>query len=347
MLLKPSISDDTIIDCLRAHYGLPAVSVDFLPLGWLHNALYRVVDNAGTPYLLKLRGGPFSEVAVSIPAFLRAQGIRQVVAPIATIAGPLWVHGYGFDWTLYPYFEGQTGFEADLSQAQWIELGATMRAVHATKLPPTLFERVPRENYSPRWRATVKAYHEAMPRASYDDPIAASLAAFWLAQYDEIARIVNRAEQLGEALQGRSPELVICHSDLHGRNVLAGAGGEVAIVDWDEPLLAAKERDLMFIGGGVGGIWNTEREVAWFYQGYGPSAIDLVALCYYRYERIVVDLAEYSEQIFGARGSAAERQKGLGLINQFRPNNVVDMAHRAYQQLASRNMQEGFSNADS
>jgi spectinomycin phosphotransferase len=99
-------------------------------------------------------------------------------------------------------------------------------------------------------------------------------------------------------------------------------------VDWDEPILAPKERDLLFIGGGVGGIWNTEEEARWFYQGYGPTEIDLLALSYYRYERIVVDIAEDAEQIFGMQGSVEEQQKALGRINQFLPNNVVDIAHQ-------------------
>jgi len=151
---------------------------------------------------------------------------------------------------------------------------------------------------------------------------------------DEIQSIVERAEQLAQALQNRAVKLAVCHSDLHGRNVLVGADDELAIVDWDAPILAPKERDLMFIGGGVGGIWNNDQEASWFYQGYGQTEIDLVALSYYRYERIVVDIAEDSEQIFGMQGSVEERQKALGLMNQFLPNNVVEIAHRSYQQLA-------------
>jgi spectinomycin phosphotransferase len=112
-----------------------------------------------------------------------------------------------------------------------------------------------------------------------------------------------------------------------------GADDELAIVDWDEPILAPKERDLMFIGGGVGGIWNSDQETRWFYQGYGQTEIDLAALCYYRYERILVDIAERAEQIFGMHGSVEERQKGLRLREQFLPNNVVDIAHRTYRQL--------------
>jgi len=334
MLEKPNISDDTIIACLDDSFGLHIAQVTFLPLGWVNNALYRVIADNDTPYFLKLRRGPFNEIAVAVPAFLHAQGIRQVVAPIATTTHKLWVREHGFDWTLYPFFDGKTGFEVALSKPHWIALGEAMKAVHTTTLPTDLLKRVPHEAYSPRWRNTVRAFHKQVEQNHYDDPIAASLAAFWMTKHDEIQSMVERADQLAQALQSRKVELVVCHSDLHGRNVLVGADGEVAIVDWDEPILAPKERDLMFIGGGIGGIWNNDQEAAWFYEGYGQIEIDLVALSYYRYERIVVDIAEDAERIFGLRGSAEEREKALGLTNQFLPNNVVDIAHRTYQQLA-------------
>ena len=334
MLEKPDISDETIIVCLHDAFGLRIAHITFLPLGWVNNATYRVTADNGTVYFLKLRRGNFNEIAVAVPAFLHAQGIRQVMAPVATTSHDLWLHAHGFDWILYPFFEGKTGFEVALSQTQWAALGGSMKAIHTTALPAPLAERVPHETYSPRWRNTVKAFHNEVEQNRYADPIAASLAAFWLTKRDEIEHIVERAEQLALALQQRAAPLVVCHSDLHGRNVLVGADDELAIVDWDEPILAPKERDLMFIGGGIGGIWNNEQEIEWFYQGYGPTEINLVALSYYRYERIVVDIAEDSERIFGLHGSVEERQKTLGLVNQFQPNNVVDIAHRTYQQLA-------------
>ena len=334
MLKKPDISDNTIIACLHDTFGLRIAHVTFLPLGWVNNAVYRVTADSGTPYFLKLRHGNFNEIAVAVPAFLHAQGVRQVMAPIATMTHDLWVRAHGFDWILYPFFEGKTGFEIALSKTQWIAFGESMKAIHTTQLPAALAERVPQVGYSPRWRNTVKAFHKQVEQGRFDDPIAARLAAFWLTKRDEIESIVERAEQLALVLQNRAITSAVCHSDLHGRNLLVGTDGELAIVDWDEPILAPKERDLMFIGGGVGGIWNNDQETSWFYQGYGQTEIDLVALSYYRYERIVMDIAEYSEQIFGMHGSVEERQKGLGLMNQFLPNNVVDMAHRSYQQLS-------------
>ena len=338
MLENPNIPDAAIRTCLHDAFGLHIAQITFLPIGWVNNAVYQLTADNGAQYFLKLRRGRFNRVAVAVPAFLYGQGIQPVMTPIATQTQTLWVHEHGFDWILYPFFEGKTGFAAPLSKAQWITLGQSLKAIHTAPLPADLADDLPQERYSPRWRDSVKEFQQQVEQGRFTDPnatdpIAASLAAFWLTKRDEIRTIVERAEQLARRLQPQAGNLVICHTDLHAGNVLVGANNALTIVDWDEPLLAPKERDLMFIGGGIGGIWNSDQETEWFYQGYGKTEIDRVALSYYRYERIVVDIAEVAALIFGQQGSVEERQNGLGLSNQFLPNNVVEIAHRTYQQL--------------
>ncbi len=336
MLTKPDIPDDTIITCLEESFGLRPLQVTFLPLGYENSAIYRVTIDDGSPCFLKLLKGNFNEITVAVPAFLHARGIPQVLSPLATALHTLWLHQHGFNWILYPYFDGKTGFEMALSKAQWISLGQIMKAVHGTVLPAGLVKRVPREDYSPGRRNTVKTFLTQAQQDRSDDLIASRFAALLTTKHDEIQSMVDRAEQLARILQDRIIKPVLCHSDLHGCNILIGADGGIAIVDWDAPILAPKERDLMFIGGGVGGIWNDDQEEEWFYEGYGQTEIDRAALTYYRYERIVEDIADYSEQIFGMRGSIEDRQKSLRLIEQFLPNNVVEIAHRSYRQFSER-----------
>jgi spectinomycin phosphotransferase len=332
MLTRPDISDGRIIACLHDSFGLDVSQATFLPINVdINCAVFRVTADDGTAYFLKLRRWNANQVPVAVAAFLCAQGIRWVMAPIATATGQLWARAHGFNWLLYPFFEGRTGLQAGLSQAQWIALGECMKAVHATRLPVGLAEQVPREDFAPRWRSTVKAFHQQVAESTYDDPTATRLADFWATQRDEIQRILERTEGLAQALDQRALDLVVCHSDLHGNNVLVGTDDQLAVVDWDEPILAPKERDLMFVGGGVGGVWNHPFEATWFYEGYGDTVIDPVALAYYRYERIVEDFAAYGERILGTQGSAADREDGLRrLMSQFLPGNVVEMAHRSY-----------------
>jgi hypothetical protein len=66
-------------------------------------------------------------------------------------------------------------------------------------------------------------------------------------------------------------------------------------------------------------------------DGYGPVAVDPVALAYYRYERIVIDVAEYGNQIFGQQGSVEDRERGLEkLMAAFGPGDVGEIAHRSF-----------------
>jgi spectinomycin phosphotransferase len=333
MLTPPAISADTIIAHVRESYRLGIRRVTFLPIGADANAaVYRVEAEDGKPYFLKLKRGTFDDVAVAISAFLHARGIRHVMAPIETATHGLWARGHGFAWMLYPFFEGTNGFETPLSDAQWVTLGRSLKAVHSVVLPPELGQKVPREAYSSQWRDMVEGFDHEIGTHGYDDPIAARLAAFWIAQREEICTMVARAAQLAGTLRNGPETFVLCHSDLHAWNVLVGDDDELAIVDWDEPILASKERDLMFVGGGVGGVWNDAREEALFFQGYGAAEIDSIALAYYRYERIVADLAAYGTQIFGAWDSVEDREEGLQqVMGQFLPDNVVDIAHRTYR----------------
>ena len=107
MLEKPEISDGTIVTCLHDSFGLHIAQVTFLPLGWVNNAVYHVITESGTPYFLKLRRGNFNEIAVAVPAFLHAQGIRQVDGPCRDDDPRFVGTCAGFDWITLPVFRGQ------------------------------------------------------------------------------------------------------------------------------------------------------------------------------------------------------------------------------------------------
>lgn len=237
---------------------------------------------------------------------------------------------------LYPFIEGRDGYEVDLSDRHWGEFGTALKRIHTAVVPPALISRIQQETYSPQWCEIVKTFLARVEDDTFDDPVAIKLAVFLKAKRDEILDLVGRAERLAQALQARSPEFVLCHSDIHAGNILIDANDTFYIVDWDNPILAPKERDLMFIGGGQGfGGHTAQEEETVFYRGYGQTQIDPIALAYYRYERIIQDIAVECEQIFLTTDGGEDREQSLRyLTSNFLPNNTIEIAYKSDKTLS-------------
>ena len=103
----------------------------------------------------------------------------------------------------------------------------------------------------------------------------------------------------------------------------------IYIVDWDDPIMAPKERDLMFIGGGVANVWNKPHEEELFYKGYGKTEVNTTILAYYRHERIVEDIADYGQDLLLTTAGGEDRPEMYKhFIGMFEPSGVVDIAFK-------------------
>jgi spectinomycin phosphotransferase len=336
MLEKPDLRDEKIIVYLQEGYGLHSAQVTFLPLGAdRHTAVYHVIAEDETPYFLKLRSGVFDETSVALPKFLSSQGIEPIIPPMTTKTGQLWGNLDTFKVILYPFVEGHNGYDVELSDRHWVKFGAALKKIHTVDVPPALTRRIRRETYTPRWRETVKTFLERIEDDAFEDPVAEKLSAFLKAKRDAVFDLVGRAERHAQVLQAQSPAFVLCHSDVHAGNVLIGTNDAFYIVDWDDPILAPKERDLMFIGGAQGFVGHTpQEEETLFYQGYGRTESNPVALAYYRYERIVQDIAIYCEHLFLTDEGGKDREQSLKyLMSNFYPGGTIEIAYKADQTL--------------
>ncbi len=331
MLEKPALPDEKINACLQEAYGLTAGPVEFLPLGAdMNTAVYRAVATDGASYFVKLRRGDFDAIVVTLPRFLSEQGISQIITPLATRAGMLFAEMEDFRLILYPFVEGQDAYQVELSDTQWVEFGAALRCIHAADLPPSLAERIPRERFGPRWRRMVEHFMARLENEAYTDPVARQLAAFLQERRSEVLGLVGRTDRLARTLQARSLDFVVCHSDLHAGNIHIDENGALYLVDWDNPILAPRERDLMYAGGGQFNNRRTpQEEEALFYQGYGPVQADPAALAYYRYERIVEDIAAYCEQLLASNEGEEDREQSLRYcMSNFLPGGTIEIAYR-------------------
>lgn len=291
----PPIPEDSLRDCLRDQYGLGLPTIEFLPVGLDSRAgVYRVTPTAREPLLVKVKSGQLYEPGCLVPAWLREQGISEVVAPLPSTSHALWASVA--EWTViaYPYIEGDTSWRG-MTDAQWVSVGETFRRIHTLSLPASDFPSLRRETFGTSEYARAirdfEAHHAAAPHPA--SATERELHTAWLIHQPTIHTIIARMEQLAPMLQqGRLP-YIICHADLHPANILRSPDGAVHVIDWDEVMLAPKERDFLFVGDPP----DDGGEPAPFFQGYGDVEVDWAALTYYRYERVLQDLLASVDEV--------------------------------------------------
>jgi len=288
---KPGIPDELLQTTLQDQYDLVPVTLEFLPVGLdYHAGVYRVVSEQGISYLLKVTSRPLYEPRYLVPRYLNDQGITSVVAPLLTKRGALWAK-LG-DWTLivYPFIEGNSSFTG-MTNEHWKELGSIFKQIHQVPVPAEGFESLRTEAFDAseyaRWIHDFETQHlHARQGGSASER---TLLADWLAHQSTISTAVSSMEKLAGVLQKRSGPYVFCHADLHVRNLIRDHAGHVFVIDWDDVMLAPKERDFIFI---------RKPQADAFWEGYGQMEIDWTALTYYRWERSVQDLIECTRDVF-------------------------------------------------
>ena len=327
----PGLDVDGISASIEEHYGPRVVSVTFLPVGYDPNAaVYEVASRDGTSYFLKVRFGPVHEPGLLVPWALIDLGIGNVLAPLPTRSSDLWCPLGGhpaYIAMLYPFVRGESAMVAGLTDDQWREFGSTLRDVHASRLGESLRGRLPVETFSLPSAAPVRRLLALLDEAEFEGT-AARLAAFLRERAEQIRRMLARAEALGSSLRTRPFEYVLCHADIHAANILVGDDGRLHLIDWDGPLVAPRERDLLFVVGSKISRAVEPREEELFFQGYGPAEIDPEALIYYRYERIIEDLGEFGRSVFlnpSLDERAREEEADLAM-SFFAPGGMVELA---------------------
>jgi spectinomycin phosphotransferase len=322
------LPNERLASAVAAGYGLSVAALTYLPLGAdSESAVYRL--EADRSYFLKLRTrAGFSAKSLELPRYLHGLGLPHVPAPLATNAGTAWVDLDDYVLSLHPFIEGRTATEAGLSPADWRGLGATVRQVHTCVLPADLQKIVSDESYIPsRWEV-LAALQPTLDAGGFADPVARELTRLWRARKGEIDLLLSRCEALGQRVRAAALPPVLCHADLHTWNVLVDDSGQFWIVDWDESVRAPKERDLMFVVGGIGAGLVGAAETAAFLQGYGESTIDPLALTYYRHAWAVQDLAAYAEQacLRPELSEAARRGALDGFKQVLAPGQIAEIA---------------------
>lgn len=329
MLDKPNLAEAAIAAALRGHYGIAVRSLAFLPIGNDARAWVYRVEADERLYFLKLRQGAPKRSALYAPRYLQSRGIASIAAPTATRSNQLYAPLDDFSLILYPWIQGTSAWNQPLSAKQWTAWGAMMRSIHHTAITEELAELVRRETFDSRWAVTLDHLHH-LAAGDVQDEIARTMARVWQSKAPQIEEARQRYLTLGARLCAASPDLVLCHADIHQANIMIDESDGIHIVDWEEAVIAPKERDLMFfVADG-----HAPEAVDAFLRGYGRASIDPVGIAYYRYDWVMQEFCDNGERVFLSE-TLTDRERTFALDEfkrLFAKGDVLDLARQTYRQ---------------
>lgn len=304
MIDKPGVDERLLAAEVATAWAMDVADLVFMPVGLDGNAwAYRVETSDGARYFLKLRRGEFTPSAVLLPGFLRAHGVRQVVAPIDRPDGGTGREFGDYQLLLYPFHDGGSRWSRGLTDRQWIEYGEFLRRLHAVTPSADIAALLPVESYR-------SSAGERLRTLGGEAAASETLGAFWDRYGAALHRLSETVDDLASRVtRGRH---VICHADIHPGNLIADGDGPLHVVDWDAPILAPPERDLMFVHSQDFGDHPIDaHRAALFGRGYGPYEPDQTLLRYYRSERHLDDVAAFLRSILDPGASPESRANDL------------------------------------
>jgi spectinomycin phosphotransferase len=310
MLVEPDLDTAALVAALRRDYGLVARAVRFLPVGetaWC----YQVTDEQGGQWFLKLgRPGAIeparAEFALQLGQVLAEQGL-PVPRPQPTRDGAWWCWVGGLRLALFAFIDGQPLSDQDLWAAELTDqVAGRAAAVHgatgalALPIPVT-------EAFAVWTDGLRRCLAELEAGAGAADGMVAEVRVLVWPQRLALLGRQQQLQVLGDTVRARPRELVLCHGDLRGDNLVGDGAGRVWLVDWDGAVLAPRERDL---------VGFTGRGFAVFLAGYQRAAgrgveVDADLLAFFLLRRNLDDLVDWLGSVLAQDRPVAQRRADL------------------------------------
>jgi spectinomycin phosphotransferase len=290
---------DALMAALRS-WEFSVTSVTYLPVG-AGSHHYRAVDTEGRSWfvtvdelVVKLFGmmgptyRPWLEVdldaafdvldrAFRTAIALRHAGLEFVHAPIAQPNGDVLARLGAYAASVLPFIEGISGTPpGDARRLMLTALGRLHAATAA--VPPGLAQRdTLRVPLVPRLLLWLDDLESPWSNGPYGES-----ARLLLQQgIGPIRALIDRCEQLADAVHAAASPWVATHGQMHMGNVVWTTADELLFVDWDCAAIAPRERDL----GAWGNDLAPKTDEDWAaYRGPGePRDVDPTAVDLYRH----------------------------------------------------------------
>jgi spectinomycin phosphotransferase len=299
---EPTIDKTRLVETVRREYGPEVERLTFVPVGWV--AYCYIADCVGGErYFLKLNNDsgeiPYAasnrDFYLPLSYQLCTKGILPHVAcPVRTRTGQFTAPFEEHVLILFDFIEGETVGFGDLSDDILVKLARLVGILHKSisqiKVEHPFYERFDIA-FEDDW---VNTFDVLEGITSSDRWGKRELRDLLLPRRDEILAHLRRLKELQTLARATGKEMVVCHTDLHGGNLMTDARGNLYILDWENAMIAPPEHDLFFWAG-YDYFWDSFLPI--YEREFGPARLDSDVFGFYYYRRNLEDLIDFALRI--------------------------------------------------
>ncbi|MBU5345795.1 aminoglycoside phosphotransferase family protein [Paenibacillus lautus] len=303
---------DRLQNMLKDYYGLEHTEITPQQGGWAALA-FRVRDVKHTYFLKeyeKSRASTLKWTALIddyVPVLLwleehsRLKG--KIPVPILTKDGSYQCEDDEGIYLLYEYIAGDTIADTELTKDQVRQLAEMIAELHRYGEEVPLVTSAMKESY------TVPFLEQL--RSALDGELPYYLGKVLFHHIDSLKKLMLKIEELSEALKKRDLRMALCHTDVHGWNLMS-TGQQLKLIDWEGLKLAPVEADMM--------SFVDEPYFSEFMRIYANThsqyEVNIEALTFYQGRRKLEDVGEFMEQLLYDTQADADRKATLNHLKK-------------------------------
>jgi len=314
------IQTDRLIQAIQQHYGIEIESLRFLQRGWGGDC-FAIDTPAAERFFLKVHDGDEHDVAASSKAFylplmhqLHSKGIlSHIPHPVPTLGGEFSTPLGSFELVITHFIDGRLIGFGTLPEPVLRELSKMVGILHNSRSQldfdqPFIerFEMIPERDF---WEV-----FNALEAVNAADRVGRhALRDALLPHQGKILAALGYQKTLQTTARGSNKPMVVCHTDLHGANLMGDDRGNLYILDWENALIAPPEHDMIFFAGEPN-FW----EVFWphYHQQFQDASLDPEILRFYFYRRALEDIFGIARRILLGDGDEARDREDLGYLEE-------------------------------
>lgn len=318
---------------IRIGYALEIKSLEPMDYGADSNAeRFRLLDINNRAYFVKI-SKEVSGQNLELLHYLSETLGDYIITPIENHNAELYTKCENYSIIIYPFIEGKNGFEEALTLTDIQTLGEIIKCLHSLDAA-YLKDKFGINQYihNPSYRNQIRNILKTFEDIKSEDSLIIRLKDFVRSVAAQLNEILSILDDLNDSIINKDNILSICHTDIHVGNILKAYDEKLYIVDWDQVAIGPRELDLLFFGGGIAAYLSDESEIKSFYRGYGDCSIDYKKLAFYRFARIIEDIALFYQEIMDVTIDYEKRKVAfLYLQSNFNHNETIDCAFRTFQ----------------